>query len=113
MSLHNLIINLISGITDPRARSEIAATLRYLYEVYASGRAGVEEIRNDLFEVCSLILSLTRADLTEEEIRNEAWKYADELLRSFKLESLRRRMFLRYAPREGGGRGGFSGGLLE
>lgn len=107
-----MIMNLISGISDPTARTDLAASIRYLYELYASGKVGDEEIRNDLIEICSLVLSMTRADLIEEEIRKEAVRYADELLRAFKLESLRRRLFFRYGTRERGYRSEVSSGLL-
>lgn len=111
MSLSNLIVNLLSGVGDPKIRSEVSSSIWYLYEVYARGRASDEEIKNDLFEICSLVLSLTRTDLIEEELRKEAWRLADELLRAFKIESLRRRLMLKFAPRpsEGGPR---LGGLL-
>jgi len=96
MSLQAKILNLISGIDDPGLRIEISRTIYYLYNVYVSGAAPEESIRNDLIEICTLIVSEKEPTLLPDEQKKKAEKLANELLNAFKLESMSRRTIAKY-----------------
>jgi len=101
MSLQAKILSLISGITDTVVRVDVASTINYLYEVYASGRVKGEEVRRELFAVCSDVVSGVHPELSEEEVRRIANGMADEFMRIFRVESLRRRIMARFRGRVG------------
>jgi len=101
MSLQAKILSLISGITDPTVRIDIASTINYLSQVWAGGGVSAQEIRSSLFEVCFDVVNGTHPELTEEEVRRIANDMADEFMRLFKIEALTRRMMARFRPRAG------------
>lgn len=96
MSLQAKILNLLSGISDPGIRMEISKTIFYLYNVYVSGGAPEEEIRNDLREICTLVISEKEPMLSPDELKKKVDKMVDELIRAFKLESMTRRTMLKF-----------------
>jgi len=101
VSLQAKILSLISGITDPTMRIDIASTVNYLFQVWTGGGASEEEIRGSLFEVCRDVISGTHPDLTEEEVRGIANDMTNDFMRIFKVEALTRRMMARFRGRAG------------
>jgi len=101
MSLQAKILSLISGVTDPTRRIDIASTINYLFQIWMSGVAEEGEIRTSLFEVCSDVISGTHPELTEEEVRRISSDMAGDFMRLFKIEGLSRRMMARFRPRAG------------
>mgnify|MGYP000719327481 FL=1 len=99
MSVRAKILNLLSGITDPTIRVDVASTIYYLMDIYASGSAKEGEIKQSLFEICFDVIRATRPDLIEEEARQEAQKMADELMSAFRMETLRRRVSVGFRAR--------------
>ncbi|RLC73740.1 MAG: hypothetical protein DRI26_00180 [Chloroflexi bacterium] len=99
MSLHDLIMSLISDITDPAVRLDIAATINFLKEVYLAGAAPEEEILNDLREVCETVLAYKEPDLFGEELKRRAEELAKQMFRAIKIETMRLRMHRRLRPR--------------
>jgi len=99
VSVRAKILNLLSGITDPLIRVDVASTINYLMDIYASGSAKEEEIKRSLFEICFDVIRATRPELIEEEAREEAKKLADELIGAFRMETLRRRVSVRFRAR--------------
>jgi len=101
LSVQAKILNLLSGITDPTVRMDIASTVNYLFSIYSGGHANEDEIRNSLYEVCLDVISVTHPELIEEEVRKKSRTMVEEFMRAFKLESTMRRMFSRFRPRTG------------
>jgi len=101
MSLQAKILSLISGITDPTMRIDVASTINYLFQIWLGGNVREEEIRGSLFEVCFDVISGVHPELTEEEVRGIASDMTKEFMRIFKVEGLTRRMMARFRPRAG------------
>ena len=99
MSLEVKIHNLIADITDPSVRIDIASTLYYLADVYASGKANEDEIRDSLLDICATVIGLKEAGLTHDEIMKKARAMVEELMRAFRAETMRRRTLSRYSMR--------------
>jgi len=101
LSVQAKIMNLLSGITDPTVRVDIASTVNYLFSVYSGGHANEDEIRDCLYEVCLDVISVTHPELIEEEVRKKSRTLVEEFIRAFRLESTRRRMLSRFRGRVG------------
>lgn len=99
MSLQAKILNLLSGIGDPLVRMDIASSIHYLSDIYASGSAKEEEVRNSVYEICYDVIRATRPELIEEEARDEAKRMTDEIMSAFRMETLRRRISTRFRAR--------------
>jgi hypothetical protein len=98
MSLQAKIMTLLSGISDPVVRIDIATTINYLFSVYASGRSNENEIRDALYDVLLDVVRATHPDLIEEDVRKKSANLADEFIRAFKLEATRSRVMARFRP---------------
>jgi len=96
MVLEQKILNLISGITDPSMRIEIARTVKFLFEVWTSGKVPANEILKDLKDVTYMVVSFKFPLLSEEELRKKAEDLAKDIFRAFKLESMYRASFVRH-----------------
>ena len=95
MALRDKILSLISDIDDPSVRLEVSRTIMFLYEVWRSGSVSEEEILSSLYEVAYTIVSYKMPFLTEEDKRNKAREIAEDIMRSFRMESLFPRTFRR------------------
>jgi hypothetical protein len=82
---------LIAGIDDPRARVDVAATIKLLADLYVHGRIGEDDLRRDLTDVVRTVVSYTMPDLLEEDIRDRVELIVDDLVRAIKIEGLRMR----------------------
>jgi hypothetical protein len=87
---------LISGIDDPKVRLDVAQTINFLAGVYSSGRINDNQLRDDLFEICSDVIAMSNPDLDAEEVRKRASVVAEELFRAIRIESVARRIGVRY-----------------
>ncbi|RLG74805.1 MAG: hypothetical protein DRO23_05655 [Thermoprotei archaeon] len=96
MVLEQKIMNLISGITDPSIRIEIARTIKFLFEVWVSGRVPANEILRDLKDVTYMVVSFKFPLLSEEELKKKADDLAEDIFKAFKLESMFRMSFVRH-----------------
>jgi hypothetical protein len=96
MSLTQKVLALISGIDDPRARIDIMSTINFLFDLYCDGRIGDEDLRSDLNDICSQIISITRPELTEEDVGRRVKVVVDELVKTMRIEGLRRRTIYRF-----------------
>jgi len=101
VSLQVRIINLISGITDPAVRMDVASTINYLFTIFSDGTINETEARNAVREVCMDVVSVMYPEFTKKEIRSRVDTMVEEFMRAFKLESTVRRMFGRFRPRYG------------
>ncbi len=96
MSLQAKILNLLSGIDDPGIRIEISRTIYFLFNIYKNNMAPEESIKNDLMEICLLIVQTKEPTLSPEEQKKKAEKLAEDIMNAFKLETLTRRKLLQY-----------------
>jgi hypothetical protein len=101
MSLQNIILSIISGITDPSIRLDIATTINYIFGLYCDRSVGEDEIRKSLYEICHDVISYTSPELSGEALVNAVNMKVDELMRAFRLESLKRRTIAGLKPRYG------------
>jgi len=92
MSVARKIINLIAGIDDPAIRMDIATTINYLFSIFSDGLAKEDQIRDALYEVFIDVLTSTKPELTDEEIKKKSRILVDDFMTAFKLESLHRRL---------------------
>jgi len=91
-SLQAKILSILSGIDEASIRIEISKTIFYLFEIYRSGRASDEDILQDLFEVSKTIVTLKGLAVTPEEIQQKGMELAKDLLNTFKVNCLYRRV---------------------
>lgn len=98
MSLQAKILDLISGFNDPTLRVDVSATINYLFQLYASGSAAEDRIRDSVYEVCYDVIRAKAPDLTDEEVRERARQMTEEFMRAFRLESALRRTMARVRP---------------
>jgi len=96
LSLQAQILNLLSGITDPTVRMDVASTINYLFSLYRDGHASEDQIRDDLYEVCLNVVGIMHPELTEEEVRKKSRTMVEQFIRAFRLESISRRAFARF-----------------
>jgi hypothetical protein len=98
VSVSNLIASLVSNLPDPALRMDVASTIKYLFDIYSSGRVKDEEIKQSLYEVCREVISATSVNLLPEEIQKLANEKAEEFLKAFRLESISRRVSAKFRP---------------
>ena len=92
MSLASLILSLLGDIQDPRVRSEIAATVYFLRDVYMHGRMGEEELYEELCGVISTVLDVTHPFLLPDEKKKKVDEMAKQMVRAIKIETVRARL---------------------
>lgn len=96
MSLRQKVREIIDQLAVAEVRLDVAQTLFFLFDVYASGRVSEEEIKRDLFDVALTVVNIAKPDLSLEEKREEAGRLAEELMLAFKREGIRRRLLSKY-----------------
>ena len=92
MSFRDLVLSLVSDITDPAIRMDVSATLYYLRDVYLSGRVRENEILESIIEIVDTVLSVKMPGLSKEERLEKAREMAEELFKALKLETMRLRL---------------------
>jgi ubiquitin C-terminal hydrolase len=90
------VLALISGIDDPRTRVDIMSTINFLFDLYCNNKIGEDQLRGDLTEICSQIISATHPELTEEDIRKRVSIVVDDLMKTMRIEGLRRLTIYRF-----------------
>jgi hypothetical protein len=83
---------LISGLSDPRVRIDVAQTINFLFGVYCQGKVKEDEVRGDLYEICHTVVRESNPLIAEDEVRVRAEALTDDFLRTFKVQSLNRRL---------------------
>lgn len=96
MSLHTVLMKLLSGIDDPGIRIEVSRAVNYLMYVYQAGSISESDIRRDLIEVCASVIAIKSPSTPTEEFMRRAEACADEILNAFRVETLSRRLASRY-----------------
>lgn len=93
-SLHQMVLNLISGIDDPSIRVEVSRTIFYLYNIYASG-VEESEVRDGLEDVVRTVLRAKFPDMEKEEFKAMVKRTVDEFMQAFRLTTMLRRTISR------------------
>jgi len=93
MSLSLKILSLLSDIKDPLLRVDISAAIHYIFSLFSMGSIDEGKARHNLKELCYDVIRFKKPELTEEEARKQVEEIVDDLIRTFKLESARKRMF--------------------
>lgn len=96
MSLMAKVRALIAGIEDTHIRVDVATSIKYLFELYADGRAREQDILDDLRELLASVLSETKPEATPDEIMKLSSVLAEEFIRTFKVEGSARRLMSKY-----------------
>ena len=96
MSLTQKVLALIAGISDPRIRVDVMSTVNFLFDLYCSNRIDVDQLRSDLSEICFSVISLTCPELTEDEVAGRVNVVVDDLIKTMRVEGLRRRTMYRF-----------------
>jgi len=92
-------MSLISELTDPVLRIDVASTIQYVFSLFSSGDINEAQAKDTLFDVCRDVLRETKPTLTDVEIKKKAATMADEFIKAFKVESVRRRVMSRFRIR--------------
>jgi hypothetical protein len=87
---------LVAGVDDPRVRLDVMSTINFLADLFHSGRINENQLRNDLFEIASTVISMTRPELTEDDVRRRANVVVEELTQTLKVDQLYRRTLSRF-----------------
>jgi len=95
VSLQASILELIEGITDASIRVSIITTIFAMADAHRRGRMTEEELKRDLTNFCFEILDFKNPFKDAEELRREAERWAERLLRLIKLEATRIRYLTR------------------
>ena len=96
MTVANLIISLLGDIPEASDRTNISATILYLFDVYTSGKANDKEIEQSLYEICRDIISIKSPDLLPDEITAKAKDLADQFMREFRIEGAQKRILAKF-----------------
>ena len=95
-TVQQVIMNLLSGIEDAAVRIDIARTLMYLFNVYASGRVSEEEVRQSVEEIVRDIVKYKHPELSPDELKRIVKQHADQIMQAFRLSTTFRRTAVRF-----------------
>ncbi|MCD6198928.1 MAG: hypothetical protein J7K15_10220 [Deltaproteobacteria bacterium] len=90
--------NLLMDIEDPRIRGEILRTATMVFYAWESGTMKDEDFKKALYEIVLAVLEEAHPDWPDEELRERAKQFAEELYRKARLETMFRRMRTRFGP---------------
>ena len=96
MSWRDILLELISDITDPQERLDIIRTINYILMQYENGEIDYEAAKGDIAMVVRDVLMDKDPTLDEEEATQKAIEYAERLLRKYRVRSMFKRARKRY-----------------
>ena len=96
MSWRDILLELISDITDPQERLDIIRTINYILMQYENGEIDYDAAKGDIAMVVRDVLMDKDPTLDEEEATQRAIEYAERLLRKYRVRSMFRRARKRY-----------------
>jgi len=96
VSLMQKVKVVMDMFSDTNVRLDLAQTITFLFDVYRSGRASEDQIREDLRELFMSLVSVARPELAPEERGEIASQLAEDFLSAFKLEGSFRRLMSKY-----------------
>ncbi len=92
MSLQEIVLKLLDGITDASVRADVAATISLILENYMTGRADDKKTITYLRELVMDVLMTKYPFKSAEELKDEVEKWVEALYRAVKLRAMRMRM---------------------
>jgi len=87
MRLQEILLDLLSGISDPAVRVDVASTISFLAQVYRMGKATEEQIANDFREIVREVLTMKNPTLAPDELKKLIDDYVNRLMIAIKGES--------------------------
>lgn len=96
MSLMQKVKVVMDLFADVAMRLDVAQTITFLFDVYSSGKANENQVKDDLYDMFLSIVSVARPELPPEEKSQIASQLTEDFMNTFRLESLRRRMMSKY-----------------
>ena len=97
MSLQALVLSLVSGIDDPKVRMDICSTIYFLRDLYLEGKITEGQLRKDLMDIVTTIISAKHPELLPDEVKKKAERVVADIIRSYKLSTLRVSVIKRYS----------------
>ena len=94
-TVQQVILNLISGLDDASLRMEVAKTMMYLFNVYATGRADESEVKQSVMEVVRDVLKYLHPELAPEELKKMVKERTEEIMHAFRMQTIFRRTAVR------------------
>jgi len=91
MSVTQKVLALVSGLPSGKARMDVASTINFLFGLYMDGRINEDQLRNDLYDICREVISMSYPELLEDEVRKRASMVADDLVKAMKVEGMAKR----------------------
>ena len=79
-----ILRELVADLPDPEARREVYRTVYYLYGLWRRGEVRESQVREALADVCMRVIKFAHPELTDEEIEERGFDYADRFIESFK-----------------------------
>jgi len=96
MRLQEILLDLLSGISDPVVRVDVASTISFLSQVYRMGKATEEQITNDLREIVREVITMKNPTLAPDELKKIVNDYVSRLMMAIKGESVFTRFGRKY-----------------
>ena len=96
MSLQELVLKLLDGITDATIRADVAATISLILENYMVGSADDKKTKTKTYlrELVMDVLMTKYPFKSAEELKDEVEKWVEALYRAVKIRAMRMRMGL-------------------
>lgn len=79
--MSDVVMEMLKDCKDASLRDEILNAVKFLTNVYATGKVSTEEILNDFRETCEVALANIYPDWEERRIREAADDWARRILR--------------------------------
>ena len=99
MTWQSVILSLLSGITDPAERLDVARTVLLLLQAYDDGRISYDELRAELVGLFKDVIAAKNPDMSEEEVMDRAVNMAEEVIRRYRIQTSFRRAAKRLGAR--------------
>jgi len=100
LSLQQLILKLLEGITDAAVRADVASVISLFKSLYETGVMSDAKLAQGLRELCLDILIQKHPLKSLDELRDEASKCAEDLYKVIRIETIRTRFFRRESEAE-------------
>lgn len=96
MSYHDVLVELMDGITGADVRTAITEAFQYILNAYLSGKISDEQLKKDLAEFSLDVLAAKKPFEDIDKLREEAEEWAEKLYRGVKIYALRYRLAMAY-----------------
>jgi hypothetical protein len=92
MSLQDLLIKLLDGITDAPTRADVAATISLILENYMLGKIDDNKVKAYLRELVMDVLMTKNPFKSAEELKDEVNRWVESLYRAIRIKAVKMRL---------------------